>query len=240
MKNILALSTAIMALAVANTITAAPVNSSFETGDFTGWTVSIPNGTSQYPPTTRPAGSADVVSSWSGTGLTSPISPVAGSYFAAVGTSGNAYFTDYTQTYDISVSQSFSLNAGDTLLGYASFYNGDYEPQDTAWVNVLDSVGVQLSTLWQAASGGLGGSPSTDYRSATPWTVWQWTAPETGTYTLNMGVTTFGDDTHASYGFFDDINVLHPTVVPEPSTTLLLAGGLMSLLGIGSWRKAKK
>lgn len=235
-----------MALAAADKTMAGPVNASFETGDFTGWTVSIPNGTSQYPIDrgSIPAGSAAVISSFELPTATYPegsyFSPMDGGSFAAVGSAASGHFT-VNLTYDISVSQSFSLEAGDTLLGWAAFFNGDPFAQDTAWVNVLSGAGVSLSTPWQAVSGVTDGSSgATAYLTASPWTLWQWEAPATGIYTLALGVTTFGDDVDASYGFFDDINVIHPTVVPEPSSIILLAGGLISFLGVLNWRKAKK
>src|SRR5580704_69467 len=75
------------------------INGSFESGDFSGWTVSIPTGTSQYDangypdPTIKPAGSAGVFSSWGpNTGMSGPIGPQSGSEFAVIGSAPTANF----------------------------------------------------------------------------------------------------------------------------------------------------
>ena len=65
-----------------------------------------------------------------------------------------------------------------------------------------------------------------DFLSVTPWSHWQWTAAATDTYTLVLGVTSLGDNTFASYGLHDAIEVSH---VPDTSSTWLYA---LTLLGV--------
>jgi large repetitive protein len=80
------------------------INPSFETGDFTGWTVVVPVG-----------GSATVVTSFN------TFIPVEGDFFALLETGSPGNFT--------SVSQSFFACAGDTISGYAFFQTNETRPQ---------------------------------------------------------------------------------------------------------------
>jgi hypothetical protein len=235
MKMTLGIGSLILALNIAATANATPVNGSFDTGDFSGWTVSIPTNFSSLGPLVA-AGSAVVVSSWQGYGMTSPILPANGNYLAAVGSAANAWYPS-DQIYNISLSQSISLNLGDTLSGLSSFYNGDWLSQDSASVRIYDSQGNLISTPWYELSGEAPlGTPTVPYDTASPWTSWSWQAPADGTYTLVLEVTTGGDDNYASYGLFDDIGVnASPndlTSVPEPSTTALFAIASLCLVAL--------
>jgi hypothetical protein len=157
--------------------------------------------------------------------------PEEGNYFLTVSTLDFGFFTG-DAAYDISANQTFSLNQGESLTGAVFYFNGDYEPQDSVWVKVFDSSGTNLlATPWRESSGGLNPNDpnSVPYLSASPWTSWQWTAPATGDYTLKLGVSTFGDNSLATFGFFDAIGVA--SAVPEPSSAALLAG-LLAGFGI--------
>ena len=218
---------------------ATPLNSGFESGDFSNWTVSIPSGVSGFPPFDRPAGTAEVVSSWIGGTMPTARFADEGSHFLALGTLERGYFTGGA-AYDISASQTFTLHQDDTVTGAVFFFNGDYEVQDSAWVKILDASGNNLiATPWLKSSGNPNpNDPSaTPYQDASPWTSWQWTAPATGEYTLSLGVSTFGDNRFATYGFFDGIGVM-ATTVPEPSSAALLVGFLSGFLAIRRKRRA--
>jgi HYR domain len=80
------------------------INPSFETGNFTGWTVVVPGG-----------GNATVVTSFN------TFTPVEGDFFALLETGSPGNFT--------SVSQSFFACAGDTISGYAFFQTDETGPQ---------------------------------------------------------------------------------------------------------------
>jgi hypothetical protein len=201
---------------------AAMINGSFESGGFDGWDVTIPYGESEFDGW-RPAGSASVSGSAS-----YGHSATQGSFTACIGT-GNEYFID-NQTWQITASQYVNLSAMETLSGDAFFYNGDYEPQDTGWVRIFDTLGNEVANPWIEYSGGANqGDPnSTDYNSATDWTHWEWQAATAGLYQLVLGVSTFGDNRFKSYAYFDNIQTQS---VPEPSIIFLM--GLAFFTGGG-------
>ena len=208
------------------------VNGGFESDDLIGWTVSIPLGETEFPttfdpvppaPWFRPTGTVGVESSGF---LAVPTQPPEGEHFLAVGT-GNAKFDG--ATHNITASQTVELKDGDILSGWSSFYNGDYAPQDSAWVKVLDTTGMELDTVWHEVSG-LHPISSVDYLSAAPWTRWQWIAPAAGTYVLTLGATTFGDNRFSSYGLHDAIEVAN---VPETSPTWLFAFTVIGVVLLG-------
>lgn len=213
---------------VAQTGSATPINGSFESATFAGWELKIPQGHSHNPPGNPRAGTASVVSNW---GIdpddTDLVAPVAGRDFAALGTLARGNFHG-NQTYNLALQQHLWLAAGDTLSGWAAFYNGDYTPQDSAWVKIFDPNNNLITTAWSEHSGGSGGFErnSSSCRSLTAWTQWSWTAPRDGAVTLNFGMTTSGDNNLASYGFFDDVLVVPAHFpVPEPSALSLAALG---------------
>ena len=159
-----------------------------------------------------------------------------GNYFAALGSLENGRFTG-NRTYNITLTRQIHLVPGETLIGSAFFYNGDYVSQDSAWVNILDHNGEYIARPWFESSGGARPTDpnSTPYATATPWTEWSWQAPEENIYTLSLGITTKGDNILASYGFFDDIVIQAATSitpVPEPSSLALVVIGAAGIAAI--------
>lgn len=211
---------------------AAPINGSFESGSLGGWQMDIATGQSRSQRGYRPAGTAKVVSSWGQlVDLPSPRTAMNGSRFTVLGTQANGNFTGH-RTYDISLQQELSLTAGATLSGWAFFFNGDNQAQDSAWVKILDTEGATIATPWREQSGCASENDfmATSYRTASPWTPWSWEAPTNGAYTLSFGVTTANDNNYASYGGFDGFLVSPPALpVPEPSAMALL---LLSTAGL--------
>lgn len=207
---------------------AAPINGSFESGSFGGWQMDIATGRSRSQRGYRPAGKAKVVSSWGQlVDLPSPRTAINGGRFTVLGTQANGNFTGH-RTYDISLQQELSLTAGATLSGWAFFFNGDNQAQDSAWVKIRDDKGTTIATPWLEQSGCASGNDfmATSYRSASPWTQWSWETPANGAYTLSFGMTTANDNNYASYGGFDGFLVSPPTLpVPEPSALALLLLG---------------
>ena len=221
----------------------APVNGSFESGGFEGWSLAISRGGPAYQPHNNPAGTTSITASWLQTvGGNAVYSPFDGNKFATLGTLAGGNFTGH-RTYNISFSQQFSLNQGDIVSGWAAFFNGDYEAQDSAWIRVLDRDGVRRATPWRENSGSRSERDfnSTPYQSATPWTQWSWQVPESGNYTLSMGMTTSGDNNYASYGFFDNIFIIPTsTLVPEPSAVTLVAVGTVLVVVLRRRRNCRR
>jgi hypothetical protein len=196
-------------------------NGSFESGSFYSWQVNI----SPYPSGPawdyRGAGSSQIVSAANKNfGLTETVTPIRGNRFAALGSLADGNFTE-PGTYQISLSQTLTLNPGDSLSGWAAFFNGDLRPQDRAWVKIFDTTGNLLATPWQQESGLH--SEITPFGTVSEWTEWNWQALSSASYILRLGLTTEADNTEASYGFFDGI-LVSPAVlpVPEPSAAALL------------------
>jgi hypothetical protein len=201
------------------------VNGSFEFMNFYGWKVDLGQGTSATAPYTRTAGSAAAVASWTDpVGSAALTMPETGLRFAALHTRPNANFTG-DATYNITLSQEIALNQGDLVSGWSSFYNGDFEPQDSAWVKIFDQGGNQIATPWQAISGGQMNVTPSLTPSPSNWTLWEWQTPTSGSYTIQIGMTTGGNNNNSSYGFFDGLMVQPATSVPEPSVLALAAVG---------------
>jgi len=209
---------------------AAPANGSFEAGGFAGWSLQISRGNSSYEERNLAAGTAHKFSVWQPpTPLNPSYAAIDQSQFALLGTLAGGNFASH-RSYHISLSQQIDLNQGDIVSGWSFFFNGDYEAQDSAWVSFRAADGNVVATPWRENSGSQAARDfnSTPYQTATPWTQWSWQAPETGSYTLSLGMTTSEDNNFASYGGFDDIFVTPlnvPAVVPEPTAAGLLALG---------------
>lgn len=128
----LALSLVMITAVLVGSASAAPliVNGGFETGDFTGWTLTLPSGAS-----------ASVVTSFtSDQGLL--YSPVEGNYFAVLKTNGANLFTK--------LSQVITIPSGAWVEGWAAFDARDHLPfNDTAYVRIYDETGTTLlATPW--------------------------------------------------------------------------------------------
>jgi hypothetical protein len=208
-------------------------NGSFENGT-TGWTVSIPTGLSEVHPGPQPAGTIDILNSYSTPWYLPPVqtlSPTDGSAFALIGSQEAGAFFGYgiQGPFDIELTQTISLAAGERLSGDAFFYNGDYVAQEQAWVRIFDASGTLVATPWFDTSGAddnntRDGYPlsATTYQTASDWIQWSWQAGTGGEYTIALGVTTIGDNYWASYAGFDG-------VTPEPTSgSLLFLGGLFA------------
>jgi hypothetical protein len=200
-------------------------NGSFESWSLVGWNLTSELGARATEPFTRSAGNARTMSSWgTAQGWTTPLQAPEGARFLAMNTRAQANFLG-DDSYDTILSQSFSLNQGEALSGWAFFVSGDSDPLDSAWVRILDSEGNLVAAPWLQVSG-----PTVATLAVAPqipdWTQWQWAAPDTGHYTVQLGMSTSGANNNASYAFYDGLKI-QAAVVPEPaSMALALVGGL--------------
>lgn len=163
---------------------AAPItltNPGFESGDTSGWTE------------TRSGGAIQVLGN----------DPAEGAFYAAL-------IAGVEDQY-VTVSQSFSALAGDTLSFAARFIVAD-SFDDDAFVSVFDASNVETSLYTASVSNpGSGQWVSVDY-----------TFIAGGSYTLVAGVRNFQDDALSSVLAFDT----RRERVPEPATLGLLGLGL--------------
>ncbi|MFC1981023.1 hypothetical protein ACFLVN_02110 [Chloroflexota bacterium] len=151
-------------------------NEGFETGDFTGWTVD--EGFS---------GDASVVTSFYASYVPTTVYPYCGEYFAVL--------ENGAEDEDTSISQDFTISAGETIEGWAFFYTTEWfeEPDynDECSVDIMDGATlvdrVFFADTWDAQY------------PLTPWTYWSWTAPSSGTYTLVARVVNILDSGAPSY-----------------------------------------
>ena len=172
------------------------VNPSFETGDLSGWIVSLPLG-----------GEAVAVTSYT---TVPPVSPMvytafSGSYFARIKTNGPGSYS--------TVSQTFSAAAGDKISGWAWFVANDYMPfDDNAHVHIKLGATV-LATVFSASVSSIG-----DY-GQTPWTYWEYTFTASGTYTVEAHLANVRDSAVDSQMGLDAVFVIPVVTSPTPRPT---------------------
>jgi hypothetical protein len=133
-------------------------NGGFELADLTGWTAD---------------GYAGVTSQFDGGTPAGTYFAQEGDYFALLEAQG------YTPETAVSISQSFPVNAGDTVSGSAFFWCIDTD-NDSGWVDVkLNGTSVENGRVFNAAVNTTG---------TTQWTPWKYTFAESGTATIEAGV----------------------------------------------------
>jgi len=162
-------------------------NGGFETGDFTGWNVSVP----QY-------GMAQVVTRYNSVFSSATYTAREGNYFALLrpGIPDN-----YT-----TVSQNFYANKGSVISGWAFFRAEDYMPYDDAsMVEILILNTVQrivLTTVFSASVRTVGSFGGTD------WTYWSYMLPGSGQFSIAARITNAYDPAYPSCIGLDGVSLL--------------------------------
>lgn len=174
---------------------AAPLaNPGFETGNFSGWGVSIP-----------PGAFAGVLTSYTGTTTGFVATPFNGRFFAVLKTDGPGSQTRVFQTV--------GLAAGETLGGAAFFKAEDYCPYNDASQVLVIRAGGPTSVVFSSSVCSVG-----NY-GYTGWTPWSFTAPVAGTYLVEARISNSGDSGLDSFMGIDSGAPLD-TTPPVTSTTV--------------------
>ena len=195
----------------------APIlNPSFETGDFTSWTTTVPAGASAAVVTKHTSPNpTDSSEFWD---------PVWGNHFALLKTDGGGSVTRLDQT--------FTAAAGD-IVNFSIFFDGnDLGPisnNDAGYARLFPPVGTPILLYHKdiAAVGDFGSDG---------WTYVVHTITTPGEYKLEFTVENFGDNLFDSYVGVDMAPTPEDIIVPVPAAALLGVIGL----GMTGWMTRRK
>ena len=219
------------------------INGGFETGDFTGWqTIGGPNTVVTSPPfPIRPTEGtrAAVISNAAGV-------PVA-QLEAFLGVPAGALNTLMNGTVfnGSAIRQALFLNAGDLVLFQANFLTNEFPSpgtpfNDFAFLSRVGGGSLLLQTLGNVLSQPLVPAPRNtivagiEYVRQTGYRTFSFTAPTAGQYTVGFGAVNVLDPIAPSALLLDNV-----TVVPEPSSLVLLGTGVVGLVGCGWVRRRR-
>ena len=181
MKRLNALTLAAGLAFASSAAQAALVNAGFETGNFSGWSVTIP-----------PGGAANVQSTPGAGGIT----PFAGAYMAQLKTDGPGSFT--------TLSQSISLSVGGDVSGHVNWYDAELasnqpaQYNDTVMVQILNSANAVVATPFFDQHSG-------NTQVVNGWQLWSFVASAADTYKVVYKITNGGDSIVDSFAYFDNI-----------------------------------
>ena len=178
---------------------AGPINFGFEMGTFADWTIVPPSGVA-----------------------TSFVTSLFSGHIAPLGTEFAVLTAGRGQDIPTTASQTFTLNAGDTLSGWAGFKANDYKPYDD-YARVIINAGGNNVLIWQQDVFSVG-----SYHDS-GWQAWSYPATTTGTYTITYEVANHLDNLNNSQAYFDSAFVAR---IPDFTSTVALVGlGLAALIG---------
>jgi len=192
------------------------VNGSFETGDFTGWTVVQPTFAHVASSEAKKLNPGDPGS------LSTPTwNPTHGNHFAYL--KAGADVGRYTL-----LSQAFVAGAGDKISFDIFFDAGDYLPfNDNGFANILNVGTLDLDNLYMKDIAQVGSYGEDGWRHV------EYLIREAGEYMLLFGVNNDGDNKLPSFLGVDNVAMNGPggngDPVPEPATLLI-----WSLAGAGA------
>lgn len=199
-----------LAILLASTpLSAAPItNGSFETGNFTGWTL-IP----------APGGFGTVAGSFtSGFPPFSSFVPTHGSFLAYLGGGQQGVYTTLGQIFD--------ATAGDVLSFDVFFKAEDADPaNDDAFVNLFDSGNNLVANLFTSNIVDVG-----DF-GTTGWVSVSYTFTSSGTFLLLFGVRNEGIGVGTSVLGIDNVRQSSSPPPPPPAGDLIPEPGTLWLLG---------
>jgi hypothetical protein len=207
--------TAVLAVDAAPAHAGPITNGSFETGDFSGWTLSDPafGAIRTEAPLEGPGQFGD------------PYTARDGAFFARL-TAGHA-----AGMYSV-LSSWFSAAAGDVLSFWVYFDAYDYMPYNDRGFAALQRGDGFESVLFESDVERVG-----DF-GQTPWTYVEYQFAASGLYQLQFGVNNFEDNDLPSFLGIDAVGVTGP-VIPEPATLLLVGTGAAAAVGRRLRRRAE-
>lgn len=203
---VLSLLLVFMVSAIPLSLLAAASNGGFESGDFSGWTLNTaPNGGSGWV-------AQQVIAYDSNSHPVSIFSAKEGMYFAAMYPGDNGFYTTLTQA--------FTIGAGDTISGWALFISADEMPyNDRGQMVIKNAAGAEIAIPFDASVESVGNTIGAN----TGWTNWTYLFPSDGNYTLEARVTNGEAPGYSSILAIDGVTVTG-TALPSAS-----AGGPYSL-----------
>jgi len=192
-------------------------NGGFETGNFTGWTLSANANIGQG---NQRAWVVTGYSSWT---------PAEGSYFAELKTDGDLSYC--------TLSQSFTAATGDSLsFEYFFDYGDSGDWDDASYGKLLNATGGTVHTFFFWGEGGTLLDDNEKVPSLGEWSLETYTFTADGTYTLTFGISNDGRASFDSYMGVDDAKLTTPGVIPAPGAIVLGSIGV----GLVGWLRRRR